>query len=624
MKLFNLGITALTAVFATALLAQSNDTVGNAPETTLKVNSRAVLVDVIVTDKNGNPVKGLKQDDFRVLEQGKKQSISYFEEHTADLLARRGQNRAFPAMPPNVFSNFSPLPTPPAVNVLLLDALNTPMADQMYLKKAAQHYLKTLKPGTRLAIFTMSMRLSFIQGFSDDPAVLATALGYRKNDRSEPAVLLQSPEESDAQGTVIEMMVEMEQAGSNQIVFTVSPETIAAFQQFMQETRYAQDSDREYRTLQNLNQLAAFLGAFPGRKNVIWMSGAFPLELFGQTSMRFEGSIDKTVNLLSAARIAIYPVDVRGTNVPAFYTAENKLDPTITSAPQLLGPPPGVTADAPNVGQGGLAGGLQDERQKKNASDSTMDMLAEQTGGKAFYNQNDLSGIIAKVTDHSSNFYTISYAPNDTKMDGSYRKIEVKVGDGEHYTLSYRQGYFARDEDLPGAAQSSQNQAAQQASQDPTKIDPLAPFMVFGMPTSEQILYKALIQHIPPKSEQSAVAKPSLKGPMDRYSVDFALDLNDLNLKLDPDGSHKGALNLSMIVYNKYGQTNSREDHLVTLSIKPDVYAIFQKTGVQMHGEIMVPKGQFWLRTGVYDEVSRKVGTMEVPLSSVKDSVASK
>jgi VWFA-related protein len=188
MKLLKLGIAALTAVFATALIAQSSETAGSVPETTLKVNSRAVLVDVIVTDKNGTPVKGLKQGDFRVLEQGKKQSISYFEEHTPGVLARRGQDRAFPPLPPNVFTNFSPLPAPPAVNVLVLDALNTPMSDQMYLKKAAQHYLKTLKPGTRLAIFTMSMKLSFIQGFSDDPAVLATALGYRKNDKSEPAV----------------------------------------------------------------------------------------------------------------------------------------------------------------------------------------------------------------------------------------------------------------------------------------------------------------------------------------------------------------------------------------------------------------------------------------------------
>lgn len=625
MKSWKIGIVASTAIIAaSSLIGQSNDATANAPETTLKVNSRAVLVDVVVTNRDGKPVKGLKQEDFRVLEQGKPQGISYFEEHNQDQLTGRELKTASPQMPPNVFTNFSPLPPPPAVNVLLLDALNTPMADQMYLKKAAQHYLKTLKPGSRLAIFTMSMRLSFIQGFSDDPAVLAAAMGYRKNDKSEPAVLLQSPEESDAQGTVIEMMTEMEQAGSNQIAFAVSPETIAAFQQFMQETRYAQDSDREYRTLQNLNQLAAFLGSFPGRKNVIWMSGAFPLELFGQTSMRFEGDIAKTINLLSAARVAIYPVDIRGTNVPAFYTAENKLDPSMTSAPLLLGPPPGVTGGAPNAGQGGLAGGLLNESQTKNSSDSTMDMLASETGGKAFYNQNDLSGIIGKVTGHSADFYTLSYSPADSKMDGKFRNIEVKVGDNEHYTLAYRRGYVARDEDLPGAAQSRQEQAAQSASQDPTRIDPLEPFMVFGMPQSEQILYKTLIQHMDSKAGGSSNTKPSLKGPTDRYSIDFALDINDLKLKSDADGLHKGTLNLSIIVYDKYGQVSSREDHLVKLDIKPDVYSVFQKTGVQLHGEFMVPKGQYWLRTGVYDEASRKVGTMEVPLSSVKNSVASR
>jgi VWFA-related protein len=609
-------------------MGQSSDAATDAAQSTLKVNSRAVLVDVVVTDSKGNPVKGLKQADFRVLEQGQRQSIGYFEEHTADLLARRSEKRAFPELPPNVFTNFSPFPTPPAVNILVLDSLNTPMNDQMYLKKAAQHYLQTLKPGTRLAIFTMGMRLSYIQGFSDDPAILATAMGYRKNDKSEPAVLLQSQGESDAQGSLVELMVAMEQAGGNSIAFAVPPQTIEAFQQFMQETRYAQDSDREYRTLQNLNQLAAFLGSFPGRKNVIWMSGAFPLELFGQTSLRFEGSIAKTINLLSAARVAIYPVDVRGTNVPTFYTAENTLDRTITTPPQLLGPPPGVTNDAPNGAntvqagdsQGGFAGALLNESQAKNSSDSTMDMLAGMTGGKAFYNQNDLSGIITKVSDHSSDFYSLSYSPTNTTMDGVFRKIEVRVGDGEHYTLSYRRGYYARDEDLPGAAQTQQAQAAMQAAQSPTSIDPLQPFMVFGMPQSEQILYKTMIQQIPQKADE----KPSLKGPMDRYSVDFALDLNDLNLKLDPDGSRKGKLNLSMILYNRYGQVTSREDHLVDLNIKPDVYAVFQKTGVQMHGEISVPKGQFWLRTGVYDEQSRKVGTMEVPLSSVKESLASK
>jgi hypothetical protein len=62
----------------------------------------------------------------------------------------------------------------------------------------------------------------------------------------------------------------------------------------------------------------------------------------------------------------------------------------------------------------------------------------------------------------------------------------------------------------------------------------------------------------------------------------------------------------------------NRKDHIVQLKIKPNIYKVFEQTGVQLHDDIEVPKGQFWLRTGVYDQASHKVGTMEVPFSSVK------
>ncbi|WP_109485614.1 VWA domain-containing protein [Occallatibacter savannae] len=600
--------------------AQSNDQQESAGPT-LKVNSRAVLVDVIVTDKNGNPVKGLKQSDFTILEDGTPQSPSFFEEHTAEDLAARSSKLEFPSLPPNVFSNYSPLPTPPAVNVLLLDALNTPADDQMWLRRSAQKYLKTLKPGTRLAIFTMGMRLSFVEGFSDDPALLAMALGYRKFDKAEAAVMLQSMGELNALNSVIALMVAQENQGPDSPVPAVSPESVAAFQNFLQETRYGQDSDREYKTLADLNQLATFLGGFPGRKNVIWMSGAFPLELFGKTDMRFDDSIKTTINLLSAARVAIYPVDARGATVQQFYTAENILDPTITNGSQLLGAPPGASANPPNAGQsqGGFAGSLLNESEKRGNSNSTMDMLAEQTGGKAFYNQNDLTSVIAKVVGSSADFYTLSYAPTNANMNGAFRNIAIKAGDGK-YKLSYRRGYFAREENLPGAAGAIQHEAAVEASEDPTKRDPLAPFMEFGMPQTEQILYKAHVHH--------ADAKPGDDSDHDqnnrRYAIDFAVDLADVGLKLEPDGNRHDTLNISWIVYDRYGQVVSREDHLVQLNVKPDVYPVFQKNGVQLHGAVKVPKGDYWLRTGIYDERTRKVGTMEVPLRLVRDELATR
>ncbi len=632
MKRLALPVFAVILASAATMFAQDN---APDPETTLRINSRAVLVDVIVTDHNGNPVTGLDKDAFSLTEQGASQPLTYFEEHRG-LTPEQARSIQFPQLPPDVFTNFSPIGRPPAVNILLLDALNTPMSDQAYLRQATQHYLKTLKPGSCLAIFTLGLRLRFVQGFADDPALLARALGYQRNDKPEPAVLLQSQEEGTAQDTVVGLMNQLVGAGPGATTTAGPANMIGAFQQFLKETQYAQTADREYRTTQALQQLASYLAAFPGRKNLIWMTGAFPLDIFGLTDMRFDDSTPKTVNLLAAARVALYPIDVRGAWTHSLHSAEYVQDQTITNPQQMMGPASGFassTGDSSNIvsGQnavttasGGFDHNLTSESMANNSSNAAMDMVAQQTGGHAFYNGNDLSGIIDKVVSSSSNFYTISYTPADPKMNGAFRKIHVDVAGGK-YSLSYRHGYFARDEGLPGASQAAQNQAIQQASHSGT--DPLQPFMDFGLPQTEQILYNVKIVPEPAKPDPQAADKnqitDQMKEPHDRYSVDFAVDLKDLNLTLDSDGLHKGTLNLSLIVYDRYGQIASRRDHLVALSIKPDIWQIFQQTGVQLHADIDVPHGQYWLRTGVYDQSTRKVGTMEVPFSSVHPLQAS-
>jgi VWFA-related protein len=586
---------------------------------TLRLNSRAVLVDVIVTDRDGKPVTGLGKDAFRITEEGKTQSVSYFEEHRG-LAADQEKRAEIPQLPPDVFSNYSPIGAPPAVNVLLLDALNTPMPDQAYLRQEAEHYLKTLKPGSRLAIFTLGLRLRFVEGFSDDPTMLAKAMGYQKNDRPEPSVLLQSQEESNAQNTVVGLMNQMVGAGPGAITSAGPAAMIQSFQQFMGETKYAQTADREYRTTQALQQLATYLASFPGRKNLIWMSGGFPLDLFGVTDMRFDDAIPKTVNLLAAARVAVYPVDVRGAWTPRVHSAENTLDITVTATQQMIGPsnnnPPSTTDpssintgnDSITTGSGGFSQAISDESAAHNASNVTMDLVAEQTGGKAFYNGNDLSGVLGKVVSSSSNFYSLSYTPSDANMNGAFRKIGVSLN-GDKYRLSYRRGYYAREEDAPGATQEATRQAVTRATQ--TGIDPLLPFMDFGLPQSEQILYT---EHISPEDQAAANGNGA-----EKYGVDFTVDLKDLDLMLDADGLHKGTLNLCLIVYDKYGQIAMRRDHLVSLNIKADVWDAYQKNGgLQLHAELPVPKGQYWLRTGVYDRDNRKVGTMEVPFSLVQ------
>jgi hypothetical protein len=136
--------------------------------------------------------------------------------------------------------------------------------------------------------------------------------------------------------------------------------------------------------------------------------------------------------------------------------------------------------------------------------------------------------------------------------------------------------------------------------------------MDLGMPQSEQILYKARI--VPAAAGENEAAG---KKDENHYKVDFSVDLKDLDLKLDSYGQHKGMLNLSVIAYDRYGKVASRKENVVELDIKPDAYEVFKQKGVQLRTEIGVPKGQYWLRTGLYDQGSHKVGTMEVALSSV-------
>ena len=142
---FSIHSLALVALSDSAsLLAQTPASPSSEEQTTLRVSSRAVLVDVLVTDHKGKPISGLKQDDFKVAEQGKPQTISFFEEHGT---GTQPVSAPMPKLPPDVFSNFSPYPLPPAVNVLLLDSLNTRMESQSFVHSQAIKFLKSAKPG---------------------------------------------------------------------------------------------------------------------------------------------------------------------------------------------------------------------------------------------------------------------------------------------------------------------------------------------------------------------------------------------------------------------------------------------------------------------------------------------
>lgn len=166
--------TLITGVIS--LQAQTSDQSSPTAVPSFQTKANEVLVDAVVIDSKGEPVAGLQKKEFQILEDGKPQTISAFEEHK---IVARPKPPKFPPMPPDVYTNFPPPLAADSVNVLLLDCLNTQVADQSYVRAQLIRYLQGVQPGTRLAVFVLTSRLTMIQAVTTDSAVLLAALNTK-------------------------------------------------------------------------------------------------------------------------------------------------------------------------------------------------------------------------------------------------------------------------------------------------------------------------------------------------------------------------------------------------------------------------------------------------------------
>ena len=578
------------------------------PQTTFRANVRRVLVDVVITNGKDEPVTSVPREQFQVFEDGQPQTLTSFEEHAGlpDMSALQAK------LPPNTFSNLPLARAGDAANILLLDALNTQMSDQSYVHSQMIKYIKGIRPGTRLAMFTLGARLRFVQGFTGDPAVLMAAVnGQKSAGNPQLSPLLQTSTQIDADNRIVGQMEEMAAAaGSLQIQASAN-----ALREFQQETVSSQTDVRVQTTLEAMQQLARYLQGIPGRKNVIWFSGSFPLSIFGNVNLggtnpgqspgtagasstnslrQYQDQVARTANLLAAAQVAIYPIRAQGVDVDRQYDLSGPLPPKIAS--------PVVEQQMTQYQGGDLQGGATN----RNANFAAMDELAKDTGGQVF-KLNDLNEELDHVLNHGTHYYSLSYSPTNKDMDGRLRHIEVKVAGGS-YQLSYRRGYYATEETF-----------VQSALPKPTG-DPLRPLMDHGTPDSTAILYTMRVLPANPQPAlggQRAGDNDSLRGPVTRYSVAFAVSADHLTLEPAADGVRHGNLEVTLLGYDRDGKPLNWMVRMLQLTLPPDRYAVAQARGVSFTLELDVPGPAVYLRSGVYDQGSSRAGTLEIPLAAV-------
>lgn len=560
--------------------AQNQDSSGF----TLKVYSRLTVVDVTVTDSKENPVHGLPESAFTVLEDGKPQPIRSFSEVGKE---PPPVVRQFPKLPPHIYTNLQPAPASNAVNVLLLDSLNTGPQDQVFVKQETVNYLKSMQPGTKIAIMTLGSSLRLLQGFTSDPEVLLAAIKTKKN-RALP-----SPFSDVDTGDI-------ETSASD----VADADAAAMIQEFQNEQTSFQTDIRNRMTMEALNQIAAYLAGIKGRKNLIWFTAGIPLQMFPQggtddlaAMTDYTKDLRKTTDELTAAQIAVYPIDARGvmTNPSA----------------SVVHPPTGFSS-----GRGDSMGKAIAAFDMKTGQEHLgMDAIAEATGGEAYFNTNGLKEAVQKAINNGQNYYALSYVPPDPAYDGVFHKISVKVNvPGLH--LSYRKGYFAddvaRNEITPGITLATK-------APEPYGNNMQAS-MGRGVPTSSQLLFTVRVE---PHADTVNAAgtkvlgtlDPKLQGkPLRRYDFQYSIPGRQITFNQDADKSHKGALEFDIAAYDVYGKLITSISQTIDLKLTDERYQALQRGPFQLEQGIDLPLGEIFLRLGIRDTVSDKTGTIEIPI----------
>lgn len=310
-----LSISILVLAFVVVLPAQAPDSGQQLPPT-IRVTTHLVLVDVVVTDKQGKPVPSLHKEDFVLEENGKAQKISTFAKASDNV------SPAQAPLPPGIYSNKPEYRSPGGpITVLLLDGLNTPFKDQAYARRQMLRFVQQqYQPDQRVAVFALTNSLRVLQDFTSNPQILYSAL-QRFNPQPLEFASAARPTTSvsnTSPGAVVTSLDPsvgpshgLGDSGLGDGLTREASVTLASIEAFAAASTSYLEEQRSVLTLGALNSLARMLGGLPGRKSIIWVTGNLPFSLIPENRSMSEAELGESsqvwipaewANTLPAAR----------------------------------------------------------------------------------------------------------------------------------------------------------------------------------------------------------------------------------------------------------------------------------------------------------------------------------
>jgi VWFA-related protein len=371
------------------------------PNSTFKASSNLVIVDVSATDKSGKPIEGLRASDFVVLEDGKPQKVSVFEYQKIS---------TEPAPPPPIsLEDQLKLPEAPKTTitaarpgeiqfhdkrlmVFFFDFSSMGIPDQLRAQDGALEYLqKHITKDDVVSVLFYASTIQVLTDFTDDRDVLTRVIKTLPIGEASELAALADTGDDDSEDT--------------QAAFVADETEFNIF-----------NTDKK---LAALEDAAKMLAPFPEKKALIYFSGGV-----SRTGLDNEAQLQASINAAAKANVSIFAIDTRG----------------------LMGDPPGGGASKGASRGTGIFNGSVFNTQRRNQlnSQDTLYTLAAETGGKSFFDSNDIEMGIEKTREAMSSYYLLGYYSSNTALDGKYRKITVKLANPKlAANLQHRLGYYA-------------------------------------------------------------------------------------------------------------------------------------------------------------------------------------
>ncbi|MGH9736005.1 MAG: VWA domain-containing protein [Candidatus Acidiferrales bacterium] len=533
--------------FAYAALAAPGNRLPQIPQ--IRVSTRLVKMGVIARDRNG-AVTNLTANDLVVLDRGKRREVSFFS-----LEANSSAGRSLVvATLPLTRNTFSHVPQhgaaqPTSVTVVLLDNLNTltggaPLPyettpfwlEDLALANAKQHLVAVLKqadPNDRIAIYGLSGSLHVLCDFTcGRDQLLAVVSKYDPSSRT----LRESAEPGNFHTPV---------PGN------FNPEVDEEMQRFAA----INNEVRAQTTMAALGTIARHVADIPGRKNLVWLTANLPFS--GQAIAR----------ILSRANIVAYPIDARGLLPRSPQETREGMDDAAKYVFGTHGGPPAMSAQPIGV--------------------DAMEEMADDTGGRAFVNTNDLTGAIRQAIEDSDVTYTIGFYIGQDSIDGKFHPLKIEVK-RKGVTLRYPKGYFAFEDTPVTKDENRENLIA--AVRSPIE--------------SSMIPVHVRIERV----EKPLPHSLRIFGSIDVRKLQFAQN----------GRFRKDAVDVVTIEQDQTGKVVAQSASTISFRFSDKEYEDYLKTGFPFHQFVQPKKGASTVRILVEDTSTAEVGSLIIPLSDVK------